>query len=226
MTLNRTFLNGFAAGVLSVLLLILVFVAGAHYPAANSKIALSGSNKPTAAEAKPAQPQEAGESAYRGVADAPITIVEYADFHCPFCKKATPAIEQLMAEYPGKLRWEFHHYPLSPTPNRGSWLTHESSACAGKQGKFWEYTDELYANQQLISVDYLTTLAKQLGLNSSDFEDCLTSGKYKALVNENQQEALSVGVTGTPGVYVNDQLVKGALPYESFKQIIDSILAK
>jgi len=161
----------------------------------------------------------------RGNLNAPVMLVEFSDFQCPYCDKVHPTLQQLVEDYNGQVAWAYKHFPLDqlhPFARQAA----EASECASEQGKFWEYTDELYANQQLISVDYLTTLAKQLGLNSSDFEDCLTSGKYKALVNENQQEALSVGVTGTPGVYVNDQLVKGALPYESFKQIIDSILAK
>jgi len=161
----------------------------------------------------------------RGDLNAPVMLVEFSDFQCPYCSRVHPTLAQLVDDYNGKVAWAYKHFPLDqlhPYARKAA----EASECASEQGKFWEYSDGLYANQQLINQDYFSTLAEELGLNTAKFNDCLTSEKYKDLVKANEQEAVAVGVTGTPGIYVNDQLVKGALPYDSFKQIIDSILAK
>ncbi len=226
MNLNRPFFSGFAAGVLSVLLLLLVFVAGTHYPAAGPGAAPVAAQKtPPAVEAKPAEAQaEAGEKSFRGVADAPVTIIEYADFHCPFCKKANTAIEKLMADYAGKLKLEFYHYPLSGAPGKGSWPTHEAAACAGKQGKFWEYHDKIFEHPGAPQKETLSAFASELGLDTAAFEKCLANGETRGLITSDRSKGSKDGVSGTPAFFINDFKVEGAYPYDYFKQVVDALL--
>lgn len=160
-----------------------------------------------------------------GTPEAPLQIIEFSDFQCSFCQRAHETLQKLVDDYRGQVAWVYKHFPivsLHPIAVKVS----EASECAAEQGKFWEYANELYKNQSLINENYLSELADQLNLNVSKFDKCLTSGKYNQRVNDNQEEGLAAGINGTPGIYVNDQLIKGALPYESFKQVIDSILTK
>ncbi len=159
----------------------------------------------------------------RGNKKAKVTLVEFSDFQCPFCSKAHETLKQLLADYNGQVAWVYKHLPLDQLHPYAR-AAAEASECAAEQGKFWEYADELFSNQALLSRDYLTVAAANLGLNQANFEQCLNSGKYQGTVNDNEAEAQAVGVSGTPGIYVNDILIKGALPIEQFKQAIDSLL--
>ena len=159
----------------------------------------------------------------RGNVNAPITLIEYSDFECPFCTRLLPTLDQLLDEYEGKVRLVYRHFPLNsihPNAQKAA----EASECAGEQGKFWEMHDLLFANQQALSVANLKTYAGQLRLNQNQFDSCLDTGKYAAKVNAQAQEAQAAGITGTPGTFVNDQLVKGAFPYSTFQQIVESLL--
>jgi protein-disulfide isomerase len=161
----------------------------------------------------------------RGNKSAKVVMIEFSDFQCPFCSRVHPTLQKLYNDYKGQVAWVYKHFPLDglhPYARKAA----EASECANEQGKFWEYADQLYANQSSFGDNYFGQLAQTLGLDANKFNSCLSSNKYANLVNDNSQEGNSVGITGTPGIYVNDQLVKGALPYENFKQIIDSLLSK
>jgi protein-disulfide isomerase/copper chaperone CopZ len=161
----------------------------------------------------------------RGNFNAPITLVEFSDFECPFCGKIYPTFKKIIQDYPDKVRLVYKHFPLSFHPNGEK--AAESAECAAEQGKFWEYHDKLFDNQQAgFSLEKFKQWAKDLGLKESKFSDCLDSGKYASKVNTEFQEGSSKGVNGTPATFVNGQLVSGAQPYESFKQVIDSLLTK
>ncbi|HXV27754.1 MAG TPA: thioredoxin domain-containing protein [bacterium] len=158
-----------------------------------------------------------------GPKDAAVTLVEFSDFHCPFCARVTPTLEDLMKNYPGKIRRVWRHFPLSMHP--GAERTHEASECAFEQGKFWEYHDQLFATIGGDRSDSaLTALAKQVGLDTKKFDQCLTSGKYKNLIQQEIQKGEAVGVQGTPMVFVNGQEVAGAYPYDHFDNLVQSIL--
>jgi len=158
-----------------------------------------------------------------GPADAPVTIVEFSDFHCPFCGRASATLQQLMTNYSGKIRRVWRHFPLSMHP--GADRTHEASECAFEQGKFWEYHDKLFETLgQDRSDSALTDLAKQVGLDTKKFDQCLTSGKYKSLIQQEVQKGGEVGVEGTPMFFVNGQTVAGAYPYEYFDNLVQNIL--
>jgi protein-disulfide isomerase len=158
----------------------------------------------------------------RGAADAPITFVEFSDFQCPFCGKAAPMMKQLMAAYPGKIKWIFKHFPLPIHPNAP--LAHQASLAAGAQGKFWEMHDKIFADQNSLNKDTYVRYAKELGLDVARFEKDLDSGKYKSAVSSDLADGQKVGVRGTPTFFINGKRVVGALPIQTFKMIMDQEL--
>ncbi|KPJ85022.1 hypothetical protein AMJ57_04795, partial [Parcubacteria bacterium SG8_24] len=158
----------------------------------------------------------------RGAADASVTLIEYSDFECPFCSRFHPTMKQIMDEFEGQVRWVYRHYPLGfHAEARPAAL---ASECAGEQGKFWEYADELYENQSSLGEDYYEELAAELGLNMSQFRSCLSSEKYGSKVSGDLSGGTAAGVQGTPGTIIlgadgSAQLVPGALPFESVKMM-------
>ena len=160
----------------------------------------------------------------RGDVSAPITLVEFSDFECPFCEKHVPTLERILLEYKDQVRLVYKHFPLTnihPNAQKAA----EASECAPEQGKFWEYHDLLFKNQKGgLSLEEFKNWAVQLGLNASQFNNCLDSSKYKSKVDADAAEGSSKGVTGTPATFVNGELIEGAVPYEQFKQKIDSLL--
>ena len=159
----------------------------------------------------------------RGNPKAAITLVEYSDFECPFCGRLHPTMQQLLSEYDGQIRLVYRHFPLNsihPNAQKAA----EASECAAEQGKFWEYHDLLFANQQSLGTASLKIYAGQLGLGQNQFDRCLDSSKYAVKVSADQQDGQINGVTGTPGTFVNGQLVKGAVPITTFQQIIQDLL--
>ena len=163
----------------------------------------------------------------RGSPDAKVTIIEFSDFQCPFCGKFwKETYPQLMKEYveTGKAKFVFRDYPLEFHPEAQK--AAEASECAHEQGKFWEYHDKIFENQQSLSVANEKQWAKDLGLDSAKFDNCLDSGKYAEEVKKDAAEGSAAGVSGTPGFFVNNQIISGAVPFEVFKQAIEAELAK
>jgi protein-disulfide isomerase len=154
---------------------------------------------------------------------APVTLVEYSDFQCPFCKRHYPVLKQVLANYKNKVRIIYKHFPLSnihPLAQKAA----EASECASEQGKFWEMHDKIFENQESLSLDALKQWAKDLKLDSNKFNSCLDSGTYAQKVQQDYQEGVTKGVQGTPATFVNGQLISGAVPYENFSSIIDQLL--
>lgn len=159
----------------------------------------------------------------RGDFKAPITLVEYSDFECPFCERHYPTLKKILSDYQGQVRLVYKHFPLGFHPNAQK--AAEASECAADQGKFWEYHDKLFDNQpQGYSLDKFKQWAKDLKLDAAEFNDCLDSGKYAGKVQADEVDGQTRGVQGTPATFVNGQLVSGAVPYESFQSVIDQIL--
>lgn len=159
----------------------------------------------------------------KGNKDAPITIIEFSDIECPFCARFHPTMQQAVADYPDKVRWVYKHFPLDsihPYARKAS----EASECAGDQGKFWEYLDKLFENQSQIKPAYLNQLAGEMGLNQSEFDSCLETGKFAGKVNDDYNDGLKAGVRGTPGNFINGQSIPGAVPYSQIKAMIDNLL--
>jgi len=168
-----------------------------------------------------------------GNEDAPVTIIEFSDFECPFCGAFfTDVLPQLKTEYidTGKAKLYFRHFPLTSIhPN--AQLAHEASECANDQGQFWGYHDILFENQNewaSLTADTfntkLTEYATTLGLNSGSFQECLDSGKFTESVNKDLEEGSAAGVDGTPATFVDGYLIVGAVPYEQFKAQIEAQL--
>jgi protein-disulfide isomerase len=156
----------------------------------------------------------------RGGANAPVTIVEFSDFHCPFCKRVLPTLKALEERYGDKVRLVFRDLPLDQL-HPGARKAHEAARCAHEQGKFWAYHDVLFENAPRSSADDLRGFARDVGLDVSKFDACVTSGRHREAVQKDIEEATRLGVNGTPAFFINGQLLSGALPLESFARVID-----
>jgi protein-disulfide isomerase len=161
----------------------------------------------------------------RGSEKASVTMIKFEDFQCPYCKTAQSTFKELLKKYDGKLRLVHKDLPLEALHPQARQAA-EAARCAGEQGKFWEYHDKLYANSPKAGVEELKNYAKEVGLNSGSFEQCFTSGKYKALVQKDLSEGAQLGITGTPTFFINGREFSGAQPVEAFAAIIDEELGQ
>jgi protein-disulfide isomerase len=159
----------------------------------------------------------------KGPAKAPVTIVEFSDYQCPFCKRAENVVDQVVKTYGDKVRVVFGHYPLPMHPDARP--AAEAATCAGQQGKFWEYHEKLFANANALGSDKLKAYAHEVGLDAAKFDQCIAKNEGKAAVDKDIAEAGSVGVTGTPAFFINGRMLSGAQPFEKFKDVIDEELA-
>jgi protein-disulfide isomerase len=169
-------------------------------------------------------PVEVGDAPIRGNPNAPVTVVEFSDFQCPFCARSRPTVARVREYYGDKVRWAFRHFPLdfhSQARKAG-----EAGACAGEQGKFWQMHDAMFANPAKLQVADLKQTAKALGLDSLAFDRCLDSGKYADRVERDVEFGARYGVSGTPAFFVNGRPLIGAQPFEAFQQVIDDELRR
>jgi len=169
-----------------------------------------------------------------GDLNAPVTVVEYADFQCPFCGRFySQTASQIKENYvqEGKVKLVYRHFAFLGPESRAA---ANAAECAKDQGKFWAYHDSLYEEELRDQQEHngnlnrtlFLSLAEDLGLRADEFSACLDSNKYDEKVQKDYAEAQAVGVRATPTTFVNDKKVEGALPYEQFKLIIDKELAK
>ena len=166
-------------------------------------------------------------AAYRGNKNAPVTIVEFSDFQCPYCTRVNTTLSQLTDEYGDKVQVVFKHFPLSSIHPEAIKAA-EASECAQEQGmnEFWLLHDKMFSQQRSLSVGLIKDMAKELGLESEKFNQCLMSEKYAQRVADDTKEALSLGVKSTPAFFINGRFLNGAQPFEIFKNIIDEELVK
>ena len=160
----------------------------------------------------------------RGSSKAAVTIVEFSDFQCPFCARVQPALKELLAKYSGRVNLAYRDFPLAQIHPQASTAA-EASRCAGEQGKFWEYHDLLFANTSKLDAASLADYARRVGLDPKQFDSCLASGKFKAQVEEDLEQGMKAGVSGTPGFFINGIPLSGAQPASEFEKIIDMELA-
>jgi protein-disulfide isomerase len=163
-----------------------------------------------------------GDAPVKGPASAPITVVAWSDFQCPFCSRAVPTVRQVEDAYKGKVRIAFKQFPL-PFHDKAH-LAAEAALAANEQGKFWQMHDKLFANQQALDRPSLEKYAQELGLDMAKFKAALDSGKFKNKVDAEDKEGAAFGVTGTPTFFINGTRLVGAQPFESFKAAIDKEL--
>ncbi len=161
----------------------------------------------------------------RGPADARVTIVEFSDYQCPFCRRAEPTLQQVLSRYEGKVRFVFRHFPLDrihPLARGAS----EAAACADQQGKFWEYHEQLFAENAQLDRAGLDALATKTGLDGAAFKLCMDERKTQSLVENDVKAGSAAGVSGTPAFFINGIPLRGALPVEDFQRVIDEELAE
>ena len=160
-----------------------------------------------------------------GPADAPIVIVEFSDFQCPFCKRWYDQVyTQLLAAYPGKIRFVYRNLPLTSI-HPESMPSAEASLCAGEQNAFWQYHDQLFSDSATLSSDLYPQLASDLGLDVTAFTSCMSENRYQSKIQTDMDFALNLGVQSTPTFFINGLAVVGAQPLTTFTQIIDKELA-
>jgi protein-disulfide isomerase len=160
----------------------------------------------------------------KGPATAPVTIVEFSDFQCPFCGQLTPTLEQVKAKYGDKIRIVFRQYPLPFHQNAQK--AAEAALCANEQGKFWEFHDYMFKNQNALGVDQLKAKAAELGLNADSFGKCVDSGKTATAIQTDIKEGSAAGVSGTPALFINGRFISGAVPIDQITSVIDDELRR
>ena len=159
-----------------------------------------------------------------GAADAPVTIVEFSDFHCPFCQRAEDTIGQILSRYGDRVRVIWRDYPvdnLHPQARKA----HEAARCAADQEKFWPYQKALFAGPPK-QPDQLPAVAQATGLDMASFNECVVSGKHQAAVQKDVDEGKRLELTGTPTFFINGRVLTGAQPLEAFVRVIDDELAR
>lgn len=186
---------------------------------------------PSANQPQPSQPSKVDVSTdddpSKGSENAPVTIIEFSDFECPFCGRFfTQTLPQIEENYinDGKVRLVYRDFPLGFHPQAQK--AAEAAECADEQGKFWEMHDKLFEDGVSGGVGSFKQYAEDLGLDTAKFNDCLDSGAMASEVQNDMQDGQSAGVSGTPTFFINGQKVVGAQPFSAFENIIDSELLK
>lgn len=161
----------------------------------------------------------------KGPASTPVTIVEFSDFQCPFCARAVPVLKQVSDTYGDQVRIVYRDFPLD-TIHPQARKAAEAARCADEQGKFWEYHDKLFANQQALGVEGLNKYAEELGLDRKAFAACLTSSKVREAVERDVQDGQKAGVRGTPTFFVNGRPFAGVPSFDAIRSVIDEELQR
>jgi len=165
-----------------------------------------------------------GASPTQGPTDAPITIVEFSDYRCPACRRQFAVDKEIKALYGNKIRWVFKAFPLGG--NEPSRRAAEAARCAGEQGKFWEYHDALFTQEEEFDQNSLTALADKLGLQAAPFQQCLTANRFRSAIDLELEDARKTGIDRTPTLIINGQLHPGGLSVEDFRALLDKELEK
>ena len=171
----------------------------------------------------PRQAVKAAESPAKGPAAAPVEIVEFSDFQCPYCLAAHPTVKRVLDTYGDRIRFVYRHYPLPNHPNARP--AAEAAQCANEQGRFWPYHDRLFENSSKLADADLRQAAADLQLDTTRFNGCLETHKYKDAVDADIKAGQDAGVSGTPAFFINGRELTGAQPFEAFKRIIDEELS-
>jgi len=166
---------------------------------------------------------EAGSPA-KGPSDAPVTVIEFSDFECPFCGRIEPTLAKIEKNYGDQIRFVFRQFPLSFHPHAQK--AAEASLCADEQGKFWEMYDAMFADQHALGVEQLKSKAASLGLDADKFNACLDGGKFNSRIQADIADGQKAGVGGTPALFVNGRFINGAVPYDDIAKVIDEELAR
>jgi len=167
---------------------------------------------------------ELGDAPVTGNSKGKVTIVEFSDFECPFCGRAAKTVEDLRKEYGSKVKFAFKHFPLPFHKNAKP--ASLASLCANEQGKFWEYHDKLFSNQQGLGASSFVDWAKELKLNVQKFEECMSQNKFAETIDKDLAQGEKAGVRSTPTFFINGRILTGAQPLAAFKEVIEEELNK
>jgi protein-disulfide isomerase len=231
---------GVALVVVAALAVLAVVKSGGGSDPGGQQRAVAGAPSAAGQQQKGQQPpddllaslarREPGDPLAKGRVDAPVVMVEWEEFQCPFCGRYSRKTEpELIKKYvkAGKVRIEWHDYPyLGPESTTAA----HAGRAAAAQDKFWKYHDYLFAHQKSVNSgkltkDYLVSLAGKLGMNTTEFRTDMASTKVAKAVERDKQEAISLGITGTPAFLIGDKPTIGAQPTTEFEQIIEAQLA-
>jgi protein-disulfide isomerase len=159
----------------------------------------------------------------RGAAQAPVTLVEFSDYQCPYCARVQAELKKVRETYKDQVKIVFKDFPLShihPQAQKAA----EAARCAGEQDKYWDYHDVLFQNSKALQIDQLKKYAADLQLDTAAFDTCLDSSKHAAAVRTDVAQGSELGVTGTPAFFVNGRFISGAQQFPAFQELIDSAL--
>jgi protein-disulfide isomerase len=160
-----------------------------------------------------------------GPEDAPVTIIEFSDYQCPYCARAEPTIEQVLERYSGRVRFVYRHLPLEQIHPQAR-AASLAAICADRQGKFWEYHKLLFANQRALGDENLRDYAEQVGLEVESWGQCTQAPETAQKLAEDMLAAAQAGIQGTPGFLVNGILLSGARPFAAFEEVIEDEIAR
>jgi protein-disulfide isomerase len=164
----------------------------------------------------------AGTSPAKGPASAPIELIEFADFQCPYCLAASPTVKRVLDTYGDRIRFVYRNFPLQNHPDARP--AAEAAQCANQQGQFWAYHDRLFGVPGKLSDADLKKTAADLGLDAARFNACVDQHQYKSVIDADAKAGAEAGVSGTPAFFVNGRLLSGAQPFDAFKRVIDEEL--
>jgi protein-disulfide isomerase len=167
---------------------------------------------------------DVGSAPIRGSKSAKVTIVEWADFQCPFCVRANPTLDQIAKEYGDKVRIAFKHLPLSMHAKARA--AHAAAEAAHRQGKFWEMHDRIFAKPKDLNPETYLRYANEIGLDVDQYKSDVSSSSVRKVIDADLAMARKLGVSGTPSFFINGRFLSGAQPYGSFARVIDEVLAK
>jgi protein-disulfide isomerase len=180
------------------------------------------SGKPNDLPLGPRQDVALGDAPVRGSRNAPVMIVEFADYQCPYCQQMHPELKILQQELAGKVAVAFKDFPLAMHANAEK--AAEAARCAGEQGKYWDFHDTLFHNSDNLEVAQIKQYARDLKLNQANFEACLDSGKEAAAVQKDQAQGKQLGVRATPSFFFNGRLFTGAMDYFTLRSLVEMLL--
>jgi protein-disulfide isomerase len=161
----------------------------------------------------------------RGPADASVTIVEFADFQCPYCRRLEPELNDILKRYPTQVRIVYKHYPLDDIHPQALHAA-QAAVCAGKQGKFWEVHDAIFADTTPLSLNSLRAIAQRADIDSSKFEECVRSQDPNTVISADIRAGNDVAVRSTPALFLNGRFIEGAVPEEKLVSVIEDELKR
>ena len=213
---------GFAAGVL------LGYVVWGFDPDAISPVVAAQAAGPVVEAPVTEAPQryEVASEGFPSIGpkDAPITIIEFSDYQCPYCRRWHEQVyEPLLAAYPGQIRVVYRHFPLTSI-HPDAFPAAQAAMCAGEQNAYWQFHEKIFSSDALGSSVY-TQYAQELGLDMSAFDSCIAEGRYDEAIQADLDFAVNLGVRSTPTFFINGLAIVGAQPLDIFKQVIDKELA-